>query len=78
MQCMAAVGPGGPFQQETLPRSESEHIVYVVVLMAMTSALARILVQAVGTSTEMELDRRTRKGLLFLSGLSPIGWQKSG
>lgn len=37
----------------------------------MTSAL----VQRAGTKTEMELDRGTRNGLLFLPGLSPTGWQ---
>lgn len=36
----------------------------------MTSAL----VQKVETKTEMDLDRETRNRLLFLSGLSPIGW----
>lgn len=40
----------------------------------MTSAL----VQAVETSTEMDLDRETRNGLLFLSGLSPTGREKTG
>ena len=31
MQAVAAVGPSGPFKAETLPRSESEHIVSPVV-----------------------------------------------
>lgn len=43
--------------------------------MVMTSAL---LVPKVETKTEMDLVRETRNRLLFLSGLSPIGWQTSG
>lgn len=42
--------------------------------MVMTSAL----VQKVGTKTDMDLDRETRNGLLFLSGLSPIGCKRRG
>lgn len=45
-----------------------------MVMVMMTSAL----VQKVETRTEMDLDRETRKGLLFLSGLSPTGWEKRG
>lgn len=90
MHAMAAVGPSGPFKAATLPRSETECMVSLVsvarkwrgrgfrhgagMLMVMTSAL----VQKVETRTDMDLDRRTRNELLFLSGLRPIGCKRRG
>lgn len=46
--------------------------------MVMTSASLVYSVNGFESRTEMELDRETRTGLLFLSGLSPTGWQRSG